>query len=267
MSSIRVSVAQYAAGQDVDENLQVATKLIKAAGKQADLVVLPENAMYADPTKKDPERSHHEAFDGSFVTSLSKTASSAGVDVVVGITETSDQDRPFNTLVHINAVGETAGVYRKIHLYDAFGYRESDKIVPADITEPYVFELNGVHVGLLTCYDLRFPEITRWVVNGGADVVALPAAWAVGPAKELHWETLIRARAIENTIYFAASGQTGPHCTGQSMIADPMGTVVACAGEAGEEFVIAEVDTSRIASVRATNPSLDNRRFTISPIR
>lgn len=267
MASIQVSLAQYAAGLDVTENTKKAVDLIAAAAATgADLVVLPENAMYSDPTKQRPEKSHHETLDGPFVAAVAQAARTASVDVVAGFTESSNDGRPYNTLVHVTHDGELGGVYRKVHLYDAFGYRESDKVCPAEIADPYVFTVKGVKVGALTCYDLRFPEIARWVVDQGTDLVVLPAAWAVGPAKELHWETLVRARAIENTVYFAACGQTGPHCTGQSLLADPMGTIIASAGESEGAIATGTVDTDRIGSIRSANPSLSNRRFTVTPI-
>lgn len=268
MASIQVSLAQYAAGLDVEANTRKAVTLIAtAADAHTDLVVLPENAMYSDPSKQRPDESHHETLDGPFVAAVTEAARAASVDVIVGFTETSDDGRPYNTLFHVTANGELGGVYRKIHLYDAFGYRESDKVLPAEIGEPYIFSVKGVKVGALTCYDLRFPEIARWVVDKGADLIALPAAWAVGPAKELHWETLVRARAIENTVYFAACGQTGPHCTGQSVLVDPMGAVIASAGEAEDAIATGTVDTDRIGAIRNANPSLSNRRFTVTPIR
>lgn len=265
MSEITLSVAQFGATTDLKENLEMAVSLIARAGVGSDLVVLPENSMYSDPQKENAGQSVSQTLEGDFVAGIKVAAKSANVDVVAGFTETSDSERPYNTLVHINAQGELAGVYRKVHLYDAFGYRESDSVMAAEVGEPLVFELNGVTVGAATCYDLRFPEMSRWLIDHGADVIVLPAAWAVGPMKELHWETLIRARAIENTAYFAASGQTGPHCTGQSMIVDPLGVTSASAGEGAGSIATAVISTERIAQVRASNPCLENRRFLIAP--
>ena len=141
------------------------------------------------------------------------------------------------------------------------------QITPAAISVPLLFECNGLTVGAATCYDLRFPEIFRWLVDNGADVIALPADWIVGPMKELHWETLVRARAIENTIYMAACGQTGPIGSGQSVIVDPMGTLIASAGEAADSIAIGTVTKSRIDDVRRSNPSLSNRAFSVVPGR
>lgn len=264
MNEFRLAVAQFAASTDIAHNRGISESLIAAAGAQADLVVLPENAMYSDPTKSSSS-GHSEPLSGEFVTALREAAARAQTHVVAGFTETSDSDRPFNTLVHITSAGELAGVYRKIHLYDAFGYRESDTVRPAPADSPLTFQINGVTVGAATCYDLRFPEMARWLIDASADVLVYPAAWAVGPMKELHWETLLRARAIENTAYIAAAGQTGPHCTGQSQILDPLGVTLASVGEEQESFAVAVVRAARVEQVRATNPCLDNRQFTVAP--
>ena len=265
MTEFKLAVAQFGATRDVEANRQKSVELIAEAGKTADLVVLPENAMYSDPGKESPDDTHAEKLDGPYVTAIREAAAAAGIHVVVGFTEQSDEARSFNTLIHVSPKGELSEVYRKVHLYDAFGYRESDNVRPAGVEPPEVFEVNGIKVGMATCYDLRFPEMSRWLVDHGADVIVLPAAWAVGPMKELHWETLARARAIENTVYFAACGQSGPSCTGQSAVFDPMGALVASAGESDGGLAVATVSADRIEAVRRTNPSLTNRRFSVAP--
>ena len=169
-----------------------------------------------------------------------------------------DPERPYNTLVVADRDGLRA-TYRKIHLYDSFGFRESDRLTAGEV-DPVVVEVGGVTVGLMTCYDLRFPELARALVDRGAELVVLPAAWVAGPGKVLHWRTLLAARAIENTVYVAAAGQPGPRYTGHSMVVAPDGDVLA---EAGEEpgSVQATVSTDRVAEVRRVNPSLANRRL------
>lgn len=268
MSTLKVSVGQFEAQRDVDLNLSVIKEVVAKAALESRLVILPENCMYSDPQKEAPEVRYAETLEGKFVTQLKELAKRYDVHILAGMTETNetDADRPYNTLVRLTPQGELDGIYRKIHLYDAFGHKESDKVTPADITEPLIFRIDDVTVGALTCYDIRFPEICRWLAERNVDVIALPAAWAAGAAKELHWDTLVRARAIENTVYFAASGQTGPSCTGQSLIVDPMGVTLASAGEASGSFASATVDTDRLKQVRSTNPSLSNRRFNVSPI-
>lgn len=268
MSTLKISVAQFEAQRDVDLNLSAIKKIVAKAAPESRLIILPENSMYSDPQKEAPEVRYAESLKGSFVTHLKDLAQKYQVHILAGMTEINeaDTDRPYNTLVRLTPEGELDGIYRKIHLYDAFGHKESDKVTPADIDEPLIFRIDNVTVGALTCYDVRFPEISRWLAERNVDVIALPAAWAAGAAKEFHWDTLVRARAIENTVYFAASGQTGPSCTGQSLIVDPMGVTLASAGEATGSFANATIDTDRLKQVRSTNPSLTNRRFNVSPI-
>ncbi|MDT5069864.1 MAG: deaminated glutathione amidase [Mycobacterium sp.] len=257
-----VTVAQFAATTDKAENLATAARFIaEAAERGTSLVVLPENAMYSDPDPAADVRPAAESVNGPFAQSIAQAAKRAGVAVIVGMTETptGDDDRCTNAVLAVDEQGRTIGVYRKVHLYDAFGYRESDRIV-AHEPRPLVFDRDGMRFGVMTCYDLRFPEMARFLVDAGAEVLIVPAAWLAGPAKEDHWTTLLRARAIENTVYVLACGQTGPINVGHSAIIDPMGQIVAGAGEA-PGFVTAWIDHARLEAVRAKNPSLANRRF------
>ena len=112
----------------------------------------------------------------------------------------------------------------------------------------------------MTCYDLRFPELARLLVDHGAEVLVVPAAWVAGPRKVEHWRTLVRARAIENTVFVVAAAQPGPRYTGHSMVVDPLGDVLAEAGE-GAEVLRATLDRSVLEEARRTNPSLANRRL------
>jgi len=162
--------------------------------------------------------------------------------------------------------GELVASYRKLHLFDAFGHRESDQVAPGSV--PVACTLAGVRTGLAICYDVRFAELPRALAVAGAELLVLPAAWAAGLFKEEHWVTLVRARAIENTIWVAAVGQvpdpderptraaTG---IGRSMLVDPLGVVRADLGPA-PAVTVAEVDTGVIGTVRASLPSLANRR-------
>ena len=264
--SITIAVCQFTAGLDVAENTSACVDLIaEAAAAGADLAVLPEASMFFDPARTQIGQTHGEPIDGEFAQAMADAAKASGIAVVAGMSEQiDDRGRDSNTLIALGPTGERIGLYRKIHLYDAFGFRESETIAPGQIDAPTLIEVNGLRVGLLTCYDLRFPEVFRWVAEAGAEVIVLPAAWAVGPAKEDHWRTLIKARAIENTIYLAAAGQTGPSCCGQSLIVDPMGVELAGAGlEPG--IAVATVTRQRIDRVRRINPSLTNRRFTVAP--
>jgi deaminated glutathione amidase len=260
-----VTVAQFAATTDKAENLATAERLIAdAAARGTSLVVLPENAMYLNPDPTADVRPAAEPVDGPFAQGIAQAAKNAGVVVIAGMTEApSDEGRCTNAVLAVDEEGQTVGVYRKVHLYDAFGYRESDRIV-AHAPSALVFDRDGLRFGVMTCYDLRFPEMARFLVDAGAEVMIIPAAWVAGPVKEDHWTTLARARAIENTAYVLACGQTGPVSVGHSAIIDPMGQVVAGAGEA-PGFVTAWIDRERLDAVRLKNPSLANRRFGLTP--
>jgi len=197
-----------------------------------------------------------EPMDGPFATELAAVADKQDTTVVAGMFETSEDRRPYNTLVVRGAVEAS---YRKVHLYDSFGYRESDALHPGPL-EPVVIDVAGWQVGLMTCYDLRFPELARALVDGGAEVLVVPAAWVAGPRKVDHWTTLVRARAIENTVYVVAAAQPGPRYSGHSMVVDPLGDVLAEAGD-GPAVLGARLTRETLDAARATNPSLANRRL------
>jgi predicted amidohydrolase len=184
-------------------------------------------------------------------------AADRGTTVVAGRFEPGPSpERPYNTLV---VRGAAEASYRKIHLYDSFGYRESDRLT-AGATEPVVVDVGGFAVGLMTCYDLRFPELARALVDRGAEVLLVPAAWVAGPRKVEHWRTLLRARAIENTVFVAAAAQPGPRYSGHSLVVDPLGDVLAEAGD-GAQVVTATLEREVLTGARRTNPSLANRRL------
>lgn len=259
-----VTVGQFNATTDKAANISAATDLIEQAAQQgSSLVVLPENAMWSDPDVDADAEGAAESIDGPFATAIARQARASGITVVVGMTEAQGAagGRPSNTVFVVDPNGSLQGAYHKVHLYDAFGYRESDRI-RAHTPEAVTFTLRGVTFGVMTCYDVRFPEMARFLVDAGAQALIVPAAWAVGPAKEDHWTTLTRARAIENTVYVLASGQTGPTCTGRSAVIDPMGHLVASAGES-PGVVSAVLHPERVKEVRAKNPSLANRKFSV----
>ncbi|MFH5212216.1 carbon-nitrogen hydrolase family protein [Antrihabitans sp. NCIMB 15449] len=260
--SVRVAVAQFAPGTDKAENLeQVRALVADAARRGAEVVVAPEYSMFTPPKFDRSVADAAEPLDGPFVSGLLECARESGVVVVAGVAEAlADDDHVSNTLIAAGPDGKIEATYRKLHLYDAFGFTESDIIRRGDIAAPETFTVGGLRFGLQTCYDLRFPEVTRRIVDAGADVLLLPAQWVPGPLKEDHWTTLVRARAIENTIYVAAADQAGPGGAGNSMIVDPMGTIVTALGERTGTGV-SELTAARIAAVRERNPALELRRF------
>jgi len=136
-------------------------------------------------------------------------------------------------------------------------------VVAGTLDAPETFEWGGFTVGLQTCYDVRFPEVTRRIVDAGADVVLIPAEWVRGPLKEHHWRTLVTARAIENTIYVAAADQAPPVGAGNSMVVDPMGVEIATIGES-TDVAVAWLSAERVAQTREINPALQLRRFVVA---
>ena len=256
--TLTVSVVQRASGLDPAANRAVLGEVVpQAAAPGADLVVLPE-AFARDFGRAGSDVSADaERTDGPFAAEVERLAVEHATTVVAGMFETSDDPaRPWNTLV---LRGGARADYRKIHLYDSFGYRESDRLL-AGATTPVVVEVAGWSVGLMTCYDLRFPEHARMLVDVGAEVLVLPAAWVAGERKVDHWRTLLRARAIENTVFVAAAAQPGPRYTGHSLVVDPMGDVLVEAGD-GDDVLTARLERAVLDRARETNPSLANRRL------
>ncbi|MEQ7127444.1 carbon-nitrogen hydrolase family protein [Actinopolymorpha sp. B11F2] len=261
---MRIALLQFRASLDKTENLAEIRRLAQATAWAApDVVVCPEASMYDFGTPDTPLGDAAEPVDGPFVQALGGLAKDLGAAVIAGMFETCDDDRAraYNTLVALGPDGSLMDTYRKIHLYDAFGYRESDRLVSGG-SERVIVPLGDHRLGLLTCYDLRFPELTRALADDGADVLVVPAAWMRGPLKEDHWSTLLRARAIENTCYVAAAAQSPPAYCGRSMVVDPMGVVVASLGEEPGSCV-GEIDAARVEAVRQRNPTLAHRRFAV----
>ncbi|TYB41055.1 carbon-nitrogen hydrolase family protein [Actinomadura chibensis] len=266
--SVRMAVGQFLPGEDKAANLAVIGELVRSASREGTrLLVLPEYASFATAGLDRRIVEAAEPVDGPFVTRVAALAREHGLAVVVGVNEEiPGADRIHNTLVLIGPGGDVQGVYRKLHLYDAFGVRESAWMVPGELSAPALMAVDGVTVAAQTCYDLRFPEVTRSLVGAGADAVLVAAQWAPGPQKEGHWTTLLRARAIENTAYVAAAAQGPPLGCGHSMIIDPKGVLVAGLGER-TGVACGSVDPRRIAAVRSENPVLAARRFDVVPGR
>jgi deaminated glutathione amidase len=252
---MQVVLVQEASSLDPVDNRERLGSLVPEG---ADLVVLPE-AFARDFGEPGSEVSPYaEPLDGPFATEVERVAQARGTTVVAGMFEHSEASdgSPYNTVV---VRGGARADYRKIHLYDSFGYRESDVLAAGPIS-PLTFEVGGLTVGLMTCYDLRFPELARLLVDAGAEVIVVPAAWVAGPRKVEHWTTLLRARAIENTVHVVGVGQPGPRYTGHSMVVGPLGDVLVEGGDKAETLR-ADLDREAVVEARRTNPSLANRRL------
>jgi len=289
---VRVTIAQIEVSNDHAANLLVVRSAFAEAGRlSADLLVLPEYASGFDPRGVGIE--HAEPLDGPFVTTLRRWAAETGVAVIAGTTlpgaviagttlpgaeprpdgpadpacpaDPAGAARAVNAVVAVDAGGHLVGVYRKVHLYDAFGQRESDRLEPGPVdAPPTTMTVGGLTFGVMTCYDLRFPEAARRLVDAGADVLVVPAAWAAGQLKADHWRTLARARAIENTSVVLAVGQAGKGVTGRSLLVGPDGQVGLELDERAG-LRTADIDPEALAEVRRTNPSLANRRYAVVP--
>ncbi len=203
-----------------------------------------------------------QTLDGSFVSTLRGLAREHAMAIVAGMFEpTHDEHRVHNTLAVIGNDGRLAGAYRKLHLYDAFGIRESDRFVPGT-DGACVVSIAGHRIGFMTCYDLRFPELARALLDAGAELIAVPSAWYAGPMKEEHWSVLLRARAIENTVFVAGVGQPAPIFVGRSRLVDPFGAECVVLGDE-EELAVVDIDWSRLDDTRRRLPSLEHRRFDV----
>jgi predicted amidohydrolase len=280
---MRIALCQIPVSPDRYINLsRVKGALAEAAAGGADLAVFPEATMVRFGSDL---AAAAEPLDGPFCSELASACAAAGVAAVVGVFEPAEGysagqgdgapgRRVHNTVVAFSAAGSLVASYRKLHLYDALGQRESETVSPG--SDVVVASLAGADVGLQICYDIRFPELTRALAVAGARLVTVSAAWATGLFKEEHWVTLLRARAIENTVWIAAVDQVpdadakpgdAPAGVGRSLLIDPMGVVRCDLGPAAG-VVVAEADLSQVDAVRAVLPSLANRRvdlFTIGP--
>ncbi|MDH2424168.1 carbon-nitrogen hydrolase family protein [Sphaerisporangium sp. TRM90804] len=256
----RIALCQIPVSADPKTNLErVRDAIGRAASRGAALAVFPEATLsrFGEGIAESAE-----PLDGPFVTAVADAARTHEVAVVLGTFEPAGE-RVYNTAVALDRRGRLRAAYRKIHLFDSFGARESDLVAPGDT--PVVVELEGLRLGLVTCYDIRFPELARALVDRGADTFVVIAAWGSGPLKEEHWHTLVKARAIENTMWTVAVGQApSPEArdgfgVGRSMLVDPMGVVRADLGPAAGVQVV-EVDQAETVRARATLPSLAHRR-------
>jgi len=263
--TLAVAVAQFAPTADTAANLETIEELTAtASARRAHLVVFPEYSSYFVDPFDVSLAANAQDIDGPFVAALMRIAAAHGVHIVAGLLErAADERRVRNAVVAVNGSGVLAR-YRKLHLYDAFGQRESDWVEPGELAPPETFELDGMRFGLMTCYDLRFPEVGRMLADAGADVFLIPAEWVRGPLKEHHWRTLLHARAIENTVFVAAADHPPPLGVGHSLIVDPQGVELAAVGTA-TDVVVAHLDRETVARVRRINPSLRLRRLRVVP--
>lgn len=262
MGRMRIALVQFASALDAEANRDAIDARLTELTDAVDLVVLPEAAMYDFGGPEEDLAAVAETLDGAFVQLLASHAQRLGATVIGGMFEAS-AGLPFNTLVALGPDGALTQTYRKIHLYDSFGYCESDRLRAGDVV-PAIVDVQGTAIGLMTCYDLRFPELARVLIDAGAEALVIPAAWVQGTGKLDHWTTLLRARAIENTVPVVAAAQCGERYVGHSLVIDARGSIV---GEAANNPAVlrADLDFAEVEAVRRENPSLANRRIRSAP--
>lgn len=261
----RAAIVQMKSSEEKEHNLAYSVKLInEAAKRKARLICFPEFQMAYSPAEQKTESLHRiaEKISGNFVSTLSNSARQNKINVIATMYEiinaNEKSQKVFDTGIIINELGKVQSIYRKVHLYDALGFKESKKLLAGSIIEKPSKTSVG-NLGLLICYDMRFPEISRILTVNGANILVSPSAWVAGFMKKVHWEVMVRARAIENGVYVLAPNQVGNIYCGHSMAIDPFGaTVLDMKNRQGIEYV--DIDTAKIDTTRRTLPLLMNRR-------
>jgi predicted amidohydrolase len=261
----RAAIVQMKSSEEKEHNLAYSVKLInEAAKRKAQLICFPEFQMAYSPAEQKTESLHRiaEKISGNFVSTLSNSARQNKINVIATMYEiinaNEKSQKVFDTGIIINELGKVQSIYRKVHLYDALGFKESKKLLAGSIIEKPSKTSVG-NLGLQICYDMRFPEISRILTVNGANILVSPSAWVAGFMKKVHWEVMVRARAIENGVYVLAPNQVGNIYCGHSMAIDPFGaTVLDMKNRQGIEYV--DIDTAKIDTTRRTLPLLMNRR-------
>ena len=266
----RMAAIQMASGPNVQANLDQARALVqKAVDAGAELIALPENfGLIGESERIKLEHAERDG-EGPMQAFLAETAARHGIWLVGGTVPiaTEGGDRVRQALNIYAADGMRVARYDKIHLFDVTldggeTYRESSTIEPGE--EVVTVDSPFGCLGLSICYDLRFPELYRQLVDRGATVLLVPSAFTRVTGRA-HWEPLLRARAIENLTYVLAPAQGGYHTNkretwGHAMIVDPWGTVLA-EQQNGNGVVVADLDAERLAKTRGNFPVLEHRRL------
>jgi deaminated glutathione amidase len=256
---MRIALGQYAVAPTWQENLAVCERFVQQSlDENVDLLILPEGVLARDLADPGLVRRAAQPLDGDYVRAVRRLTQGTSLTVIAVIHVPALDGRVKNTGIVVRN-GELVATYEKLHLYDAFNAKESRNVIPGDDI-PEMIDVDGWKLGLMTCYDVRFPEAARRLALDGADLLVIPAAWVKGPLKEHHWSVSVTARALENTVYVAAVGECGPKNIGRSMVVDPLGVQIAEAGEE-EKLLIVDLSSERLLYARAALPVLQNMRY------
>ena len=262
---MKVGVVQFKASTNKETNLKkIINYISKAAQNKAALVAFPEFMMFYTNSSQTPKQLANlaEKINGNFVNTIAKTAKQYRIQVIGSFYEKSNKkDRVYDTSFVIDKTGKVISTYRKIHLYDALGFRESDKMTSGSkITKPVKTSIGKV--GMMICYDLRFPEMSRSLASSGSEVLVAPSAWVKGDMKEEHWITINKTRAIENGCYVIAPDQVGNIYCGRSVVVDPYGKILLdMKKKQGIGYV--NIELKKIKQIRKVLPLLKNRRIDV----
>ena len=264
---MKVAVVQFKASTKKEDNLKkILSYISKAASKNATLCTFPEFMMFYTNSSQTPRQLANlaETINGNFITTIANAAKENHIQVVGSFYETSrKKDRVYDTSFVIDKSGKVISTYRKIHLYDALGFKESDKMTSGSkISKPVNTSIGKI--GMMICYDLRFPEMSRSLAVAGAEVLIAPSAWVKGNMKEEHWITINKTRAIENGCYVIAPDQVGNIYCGRSLVVSPYGKILLdMKKKQGISFV--DIDLNKVKQTRKVLPLLKNRRTDIYP--
>jgi deaminated glutathione amidase len=262
------AIVQMKSSINKQDNLIESLKYIKeAADRQADYIFFPEFQMAFSSNTQTLDELYKIAetlSDSKFIKRLCQYSKNYKIGIIGTFFEKNPykkDKRVFDTAFSTDKNGKIVSVYRKLHLYDAFGFKESLKFSRGDKIPKLITTPIG-KMGLMICYDIRFPELSRILTVNGSDIIVIPSGWIHGIMKEEHWITMLKARAMENGVYVIAPNQVGNIFCGRSMIVDPLGSILTDLGDKiGVEFV--EIQRERIDEVRKTLPLLKNRRTDI----
>jgi predicted amidohydrolase len=262
---MKVAVVQFKASTYKETNLKkIINYISEAAQNKAVLVAFPEFMMFYTDSSQTPKQlaSLAETINDNFVNTIAKSANQNQIQVIGSFYEKSTKkNRVYDTSFVIDKTGKVISTYRKIHLYDALGFRESDKMTSGSkITKPVKTSI-GI-VGMMICYDLRFPEMSRSLAASGSEVLVAPSAWVKGDMKEEHWLTINKTRAIENGCYVIAPDQVGNIYCGRSVVVDPYGKILLdMKKKQGIGYV--NIELKKIKQIRKVLPLLKNRRIDV----